>query len=411
MRYLLCVLCLFAAISCQEATAPGPPRGGEKILPVAETAFAVVVGHIDSPDKLDTHGYAAQLSVVRSLLATSPSSELRIAWEELAASRKPRFEEGDMILVALTPLPTASLWDQRFPGARGDASVLAVAAAGDAYMHNPDSPTLDLLEHYLRLSVDQREEAPGIEALAQIVASASPGVATSAVQRLPLIAALSSSPEASLRPLAGAMNDASRPPALRKAIVELIGAKKLKALRPQLDGLARRSSSLQATALVAVAAIDGGLPASRAAELLASEDAALRVLGARFAVGDDQERLVGLIKSDPSPEVRGAAAAALIRSRGLAGFADVVPALGDGNATARLAAVEAVGELGAAAVPQLTALARDGSQEEAIGAVLGLDHCGAEGRMALISLAADHPDERVRRVAQLALGKLGGHEH
>jgi hypothetical protein len=396
----------------QPAANPGPPRGGEKLLPAAETAAAVVVGRMEDIEQIDSHGYAAQLNVERSLLASPPASRLRVAWEELAKSRKPRFEAGDGVLIAVSQLPNASLWDQRFPGARADGSVLAVAANGDAYMHSPDGETIGLLEGYLRLAADQRDKVAGVELLAQIAASAAPGVASSAVQRLNAVAGLENIPPDSLRTLGAALDDERRPQALRLAIIDLIGTKKLGALRPQVDALSERASPLQAPALAAIAVLEGGLSAQRAAELLSSSDPAVRAIAVRFATGAEVEQhLATLVKYDPAAEVRGAAAAALIQRRGIYAFDDVVPALADADASARLAAIEAVGKLGADVVPALSALTRDGSLEEATGAVLTLDRCGPSGKAALIAIAADHPDERVRRLAMLALGKLGGHEH
>lgn len=405
------LLLLILLLGCEPA-ATGPPRGGEKLLPAAESATYVVVGRIDDRDKIDLHGYASWLRVERSLLpGTKTPPALRIAWEELAAKREPRFAPGDAVLVALTPLPNASLWDRRFPGARADESVLAVAAGGEGYMHNPDGGTLDLLETYLRLPARDRERAAGVDVLARLVASAAPGGAHSALTRIGAITALQELDESSLAPLGAALEDESRPLALRREIVALIRDRRLSALRPQLEGAAAPGSDLRADALGAIGALDGRLPAAEIGGLLSSDDGAVRAVGVRYAAAPQfEERLRKLIKDDPVPAVRAAAATTVIEMNGIAAFADVVPALGDADSTVRLAAVNAVGGLGAAAVAPLTRLVEDGSLGEATGAVLALDRCGGPGRTALMKVAADHRDERVRNVALLALGKLG-HEH
>ena len=90
--------------------------GGVRLLEAAETAPVTVVGHVLEPRRIDQHGHTALLRVEMSLRGPlEPGAELRIAWEERAASRAPRFEEGDRILVSLERLAGASIWHARFP--------------------------------------------------------------------------------------------------------------------------------------------------------------------------------------------------------------------------------------------------------------------------------------------------------
>ena len=151
----------------------------------AETARRVVAARIDSVAKIDRHGWRATLAVERDLLATAASDApvtevLAIGWEELAEGRPPRFSDGDRVLVALDPLPGQTLWRNRFPKRDG----FAVAERGTAFLRDPDAATLDGLARYLGVAAAEREESPGVEALAALVQTAAAPVAEGAVGRL-----------------------------------------------------------------------------------------------------------------------------------------------------------------------------------------------------------------------------------
>lgn len=400
---------------CQpEPSVSTPPVGGQRLLPAAESATSVVVGRIGAVDRIDQHGRAASLDVVRVVRGeVAEGASLRIAWEELAKSRPQRFQPGDLILVGLDPLPSGSLWDQRFPGARASGEVAAVAAAGEAYLCHPTDTDADLLATYLTLPVGKRQETPGMTALARMAATASPGPAASALARLESLGDITSGLDAeALRWLEQAMLDIERPLSLRRELVRIAADRKVAGLRPAIDRLAGAGSDLRAEALTAVAVFEGGFEQQRVDELLASSAPELRAVGARFARSPaSRPRLAQLVADDASSVVRAAAATSLMAVAGLDGFKEVVPALADADPAVRLAAVEAVSRLGDAAVAPLADLVRDGTLEQATGAVLALDQIGGAGKPVLIEAATQHSDERVRDLAQLALGQMPGHEH
>jgi hypothetical protein len=396
---------LAALIAAQAAAAPLAP--GAALLPAAETARATAVGRIDDVTRLDRSGFAATLRIERVLSGPLPATTIRIAWEELASGRPPRFADGQRVLVALDDLPRASLWRQRF-GA--DSSVLAVAAQGDAYLRDVDGRDLALLAAYLQLD---RGAAPAVRApaLVGVVVDATPPVAEVALTRLASMPDAAAALDA--RAVTRLLDVAAKPDtpkSLRRDIVVYAGNARLAAAAAQLEALARPGAELEAEALTARGEIGGGLPAAEVERLLERPQPALRAVGARFATGAVAERsLPSLVRKDPSPEVRAAAAAALARQRTTWGIDGAIPALGDTDPQVRTAAAQALGALGNPVVAPLDTVART-RPAEARGAITALVLAGPTGIAAVRQLAVDHSDERMRDFARLALGR-GPHVH
>ncbi len=385
-----------------EAGVPAP--GGEPLLAAAETATATVLGTVEEPGQIDLHGWEARLRVERVLAGDlAPGSAVRIAWEELSRGRPARFRDGDRILVALDPLPGASLWGQRFP----DRDALAVAARGDAFLRAADPASVETLAAYLALAPEQRVAEPGVEALAGLVSRAQPPLAQAALTRLGQVPALDSRISPHTREeLARTLADPARAKELQQALLRLIGERQLRSLRPSIEPYAHEGSPLEPDALAALAALDGGLPAERVALLLESENPKLRALGVQYAPGTPSEgRLARLLREDPDPQVRAAALDALLASRGEAALGATSAALFDSDARVREAAVRGVARLGAAAVPTLEHLVERRTAQEASAPLAALALAGPPGREALGRVAADHPDEQVRALARAMLGQ------
>ena len=357
------------------------------------------------PKQLDQHGYAAELEVER-VVAGDPAlagQRLRIGWEELAPRRRPRFEEAGRILVALDPLPTWSLWRQRFP----EGGAWAVAERGQAFLRDPDAATATHLARYLSLPGSERDGAPGVEALIALVAGAHPDVAGAALVRLRRAPGLAKRmSEAARAQLGAALRDATRPRELRAAALELVGARELEALRPVVAELAAPGSALEAPATAALAELDGGLALERVESLLRSADPALRVVGVRHARGTVAEgRLSSLIRTDPDPEVRKAAVRSIVAWRGEAALGDAEAALFDAEPSVRAVAAQAIGAVGEPAVPRLRGLLEGRGMPDAAAPIAALRFAGPAGMAALQEVAQSHPDEKVRAVARLALGQ------
>jgi len=371
-----------------------------------EAGPQLVVGVVMDPRLLDQSGWTARLQVEQALAGPAqPGQSLQIGWEELARSRPPRFEAGRRVVVALVPLPTSSLWRQRFP----TPGVLAVAGDGQAFLREPDAATLSLLERWSKIGTSERDGPAGVAALAALWAGAAPPVAQGALARLAEIPGLDGKvygEGASM--LASGLASPSRSLPLREGVIRLAGERRLFALQPTLESFSRRGDPLEAPALDALGKISLGLPPDRVRNLLSRPEAAIRVVGVRWARGPLLEAVSMMVKADISPEVRAAAVVALFDQQGMTAFDVAAQGLFDPDPAVRAAAARRIGELGPPAVPGLLALLQARAMPEAAALIAALSLAGNEGLDAVQSIAATHPDEKVRAAARLALGKLGG---
>ena len=402
-------LALFASLVIGGAAAAERPMtravGGRDLLRGVETARRTVVAHVESVDALDSQGYRATLAVERDLASPTdapPGETVTIGWEELAKGRPPRFQVGDRVLVALEPLPGYSLWRRRFP----DGKALAVAAKGAAFLREFDAGTVEALARYLRVAPDERSEAPGIEALAQLVANAVDPVAIGAADRLadiPGIATKLREPAAAA--LSAAIASPERSAARRRKLLALAASRRLDDVRPSVIEVTKQGPPLAGVAWSTLAAIDGGLPVETVKRLLDDPDPGVRAVAVREAAGtSEQPRAIAAIRRDPAPEVRSAAVEAMVATRDEAALDAGYAALFDRDTTVRLAASKALGALGADVVPKLRELALGRDGEAATGPLAALSYAGAEGQAALLELAHTHPDEKARGLARMLLG-------
>ena len=314
------------------------------------------------------------------------------------------------MLVVLAPLPNYTLWQRRFAGRDG---VLAIARDGDAFLRAPDAPTFYSLSHYLALGRRGRKDPAGLAYLARMVAVATPPLAAEAADKLADLDDLDERlPPAATEWLARAIDDPARPAALRERTLRLVAEAKLTAVRETVEAQSAAGRALRPQALAALASLDGGLDADLVETLLADADPALRAVAAAHLDGDAVDaRLKQLTATDPGPGVRTVAALRLIERARLAALDTALPLLGDEDDSVRSAVARAVAGLGEAAVDRVAAFARSGERRAAQGAVLSLSFDGGAGARALLALSEDHPDEAVRALATLALGKAGGHSH
>jgi hypothetical protein len=399
------------------AAADERPRaaGGVRLVEALEAAPTAVVAVVAEPRQIDAHGFAARLRVESSLAGPVPAgAELRIAWEELAGSRAPRFAEGDRVLVALEPLPGASIWATRFPDPALRSQVFGVSMRGEAFLRSPSPLAVGRLEHYLRLAASDREGANGVALLAEIAAVCEPPLAAAAAERLARHSELDEkldSASAALVVRALLRTDAG--PALSTALLELVARERPPALRPPLEALAARETLAPAVVFEALAALDSGVAPARAARLLADPSPAHREVAARHASGPKaQLELARLARSDPASAVRAAAVERLVALGGDSALEDGLSALHDPDPGVRGAAVRALGSLGASAVPGLRAKVDSNDPDAARAAVVALQLTGSsEATAALAEIAESHGDEGVRALAAIALGRKIGHVH
>ncbi|HEU4431122.1 MAG TPA: hypothetical protein VFT98_20360 [Myxococcota bacterium] len=397
------------------AATPGPPAEKPRAAPgallaPAETAAHVVAGTIGALRQLDAQGFSAELEVERALAGgSSPGAKLRIAWEELAASRALRFAQGERVLLALEPLPSGSLWMKRFP----QRDAWAVAGRGEAFARDPAPATLDAIGPYLRLPRMARAGSPGVTALAQIARLAEQRQALEAIEQLALRPALAPQLVAAARDALGALLlDATRPDEVRAGALTLAARRRLTALEPEARKLSAAGGALAPLAVEALGAM-GALSPEEARRHRASSDPRMRAAIVRGAPASvDAAKLEALARRDTAGEVRAAALEALARREGARAAGAAIDALFDADANVQAAALRVLPAFPAESAPVLRARvfgARAHDTEAMRPALAGLSLLGPDGAAVLREIERDHPNEDLRRLAQFLLGRTPEH--
>ena len=367
-----------------------------------------MVGTVTRTARLDEHGYRATLALERVLAGeVGDEPSIPIGWEEFNVERGSRFDDGERVLLALEPVPGQTLWVRRFPHRKG----WVIGARFGAYLRNPDPATTNLLTAYLRLDPPSRRSQPGVTGLALLVAGGHPVLAEAAVARLRTIPGLAGKLAGGGRQvLAQALSDPGRPPEVREALLSLAGVRRLEALRPVIAPLATPGDPLEAPALTALALLDDGIAAEEVAELLERDDGAIRLVAVVYgADAIPDARLATLLRNDRATDVRAAAVATLLRRRRLEALEDAIPALFDSEGSVRGEAVLQIAALGPAVVPALTALVPGRTAEELTGVFAALRWAGDDGVTVLRDIFDNHPDERVRNLALVTMGRAPKH--
>jgi len=389
--------------------------GGVEIVAAVDRSYPCVVGVTRGIGALDAKAYTAELVVEQPLAGSlTTGSTLRIAWEELASARPPRFAEQERVLVCLEPLPGSTLWLRRFPDPEQRRAVLGVANRGGAFLRSPLPGGLDLLEHYARLTPADRTGAAGTARLVELAARAELPLAEDAAAILATRAALAQQLDAELAGiLIAALLRPDASETLQQNLLSLISERRPPALRPPLVALAARTPPPPALVFEALARLDGGLAPERAAALLRDPSPERRATAARFASGEGAAgRLAERLRSDPDAAVRAAAVTRLVELDGDGALGPAMGTLADENAEVRLAGARAVASLGAAAVPDLRAAVESGRQPAASTAIAALRMTGTkEAHSALVAIAKTHPDEGIRKLAGFAVGEPLGETH
>ena len=410
MRLLVIGLTLLGAAAAAEPAGPRPAAEGTALIEALEAAPLGVVGTIEGCTALDARSWRATVAVESALVGSAePGKRIVIAWEELASTRPPRFANGDRVLLALERLAAGSLWRKRFEDPRELSSVHGVAQRGAAFLRMPAPGSVSILQHYLLLPADLRAGPAGQRHLIALAADAQRPLALSAARRLAALA--SGAPLGAedaalvLSALARAESDAE----LATSLLSWIERRQPLGLIPALDAAQGVPAGAPAIFVRARGRLGEGLPGERERALLASPSAALRAAAADVAGPAQIARLAELVRGDRVPDVRLAALKRLARLDAAAALEPLLAAFADADAAVRNAAALHVAAFGPEVVPRLReAAGRPWPAPQS--AVLGLSHANSEeSRAALAELAEEHPDERVRTLAAVALGRPIGH--
>ncbi len=385
--------------------------GGTGILAAGENGAIVVAGSVRNPAKIDLHGYRADFYVEAVVSGdVGIGDTVVIAWEELAKERTVRFEHDQGALLALAPLPTQSIWRNRFK--KSDGVVRIVASEGNAFLREPAAGTVATLTHYFAMARSAREAAPGLVRLVDLVAEAETPVAREALDLLTERQQhLGDTTEGARWALARSVADERRDLDLRRDTLAFLAAVRANGVRDLVEKLTEVEGPLQGDAWRALDALDGGLSGERIDTLLASTSPPLRAVGASLARSEARAKLAAIVAKDPDPTVRASAVERLVALFQEDAFEEVAPALRAEDKDLGIAAARAVGRIGEAVIPKLVAMADEDPAPGHERAVLALSLTGPKGRSALKELYLGHKDEKVRNLAGLALGQLPGHKH
>lgn len=404
---------LFGTAGAADAAARA--KGGEQLLEAMEASPETLVGNVVSVRKLDRFGFAATLEVEQALRGDYHATQkLDLVWEELAPSRAPRFAQGDRILAVLAPMPAISIWLERLPDPDARAAARGIAMEGDAFLKGPHPKTVDQLLHYLAMSREARRGEPGVALLIELAADAELPLAESAVRRLSSLDRLPDplAPDTARRLVAVLLRpDASE--ALSDGVVALIATRRLEATRSPLEALVARKPRPPAAVFAALAELDDGLSPERTRALLRDAPSRYREVAARSARGPESEALLRrLSRSDPDASVRTAALERLAELEGERAIDPLADALGDPEPEVRRTSVYALAALGEAALPTLLRV-MDGNDPTAAQAALASMSLvnSPEAHAAMVDVADHHPDEGLRTLAAIALGRQVGHTH
>jgi HEAT repeat protein len=380
-----------------------------------ERAPLTVVAEVGATTRIDLHGRSAVLTVETPLTGdVREGASLRIAWEELAVSRDDRFRDGERVLVALEPLPGSSIWIQRFPDADVRARVLGVAAGGDAFLRDPPLGTVDRLEHYLAMNHQARAGDPGSAVLVDLAEQAPLPLAIAAVRRLegrPGLDAMLG--RRSVERLVRVLLRPDATPPLEDAVIDVVSGAPLPSARPVLTALVEGEARPPASVYAALAALDGGFSADRTTQLLDGAPARHREVAVRNATGKGAISLLERTsRSDPDASVRAAALERLAVLEGEDAVEPLARGLGDPDAPVRRAAMNRLAALGDPALPTLERVIDGNDPLAARTALASLSLMRSSAAQAALTEIADaHPDEGLRALAGVALGRPLGEAH
>ncbi len=381
---------------------------GSELLDALEQAPLIVVGQVEQTGRLGPTGRVASLTVERSLRGESRPLRLEVVREELAPSLPDRLQPGRRMLLALEPLPTASIWKRRLPEAERRAAAHHIAGRGSGTLLRPRAYTLDRLEHWLALTPEARSGDAGAIILAQLVPVADPRLALECVASLDTPALESRlSPALQERVLAGLDREEH---GIARALALVLERRRPSGLAPVLEArVAERGVDATASLLYAAGALGAAAPSFAADAKLGPEQ---RRALTRWRSGPGAaDALARSLQRSEDPQVRAAAVERYLELRGVEGLEEALRSLEDPEPSVRAAGSRAIATLGPDAVVPLFEYAGRGSGDAARAAVATLSRMGLKAHLALARLADEHADEDVRMLARMAVGRPVGHDH
>lgn len=418
--FALSLVCMLAAAchrgptpEAETVASPAVTLRPSRVLTSLPGSRGVVLGEVRRVARIDRHGYRAALEVIQPLSGPFAAEEvLELGWEELATGRAPRLQVGRRFLVVVEPLPRTTLWLNRVPAALRTDHFVAIAGAGEALLPEPAEPTVKAVVTYLTEPNRETPEGEAAALLRLVGSRAESGLLLEAIHLLREQADFIPREQGETTGiLAGILRDTAQSPLIRIELLHLVEARRWQALKGVVEELLPSPGDLGLAALQARIALDPTLPKEAMTGLLRSFDPVRRAIGIRaFAASEESgsTELEALWGEERDESVRQAILETLARQRGRNAVPFLLKALGDESPTIRVASGTELAQLGPEIVPALLQGATTGSFLEVQGVILALDRLGSPGAAALQKLAVEHADERVRTLAQMALGRMPG---
>ena len=422
MRRVGWVVAFLSWLGCGAIAAASTTTDQARLVTTFETAPGLLVGTVSKVESVLYGGWIATIDVER-VLRGEKVEQVEVAWEEPVPALPSRIESGRRILVATEPMSTASIWKKRVPDPARRARLLSIASKATAFVERPKASELSDLEHYLALDRDARRGDAGIVYLAALSAGAEPKLAIAALATLDAVPNLSVRlSDVSAVHLCNAILRQGRMPEatpgtaesdVSDAALALVERRRPRALRPVVESrIAQRQPNVPAVLYAALGAIDGRIPDDIALALLASASIEHRIAAARWASGEKgRQRIRYLLRGDPEPAVRAAAVQRLLQLEAERGLDDAVRTLDDPSPEVRLAAMRSIAKIDPEAISELEYIVESGTEEGQRSAIVTLSMMGKEAHQLLLQISEQHPDESLRTLAGIAVGKPLGHVH
>ena len=383
------------------------------IFELADQSDVVVIGTVKSA--VPTKNGKLEVFTIEPARALKgdAGAELHLVQELLFRETKPYFAAGTRTLVFVVPLPNYTTFrDALGEGAFWRWSERLETAADIAPLS--DAMLVEPLAEYLAVRHDPAATA---RVLGRLLASPSPKLRSDALAALEAREELMPLLDAdALAPWQKFLADQRMPPAERAEPLVRLARRGAVGVVPIAAEIAASGGPLQAAAVDALVSLGKPPEESRLLTYSHSDEPALRIAAvrglARTPTDGALARLETMITQDPSREVRVAALQALGQTQDDRAVAMLAKATGSKDKDEINAAAESLGRIASpAALKALTDILVHGGFDAQTAAAFALKRSGKwEAIEALEDQAANHPDPRVRKIADIALGHAK-HEH
>ncbi len=393
---------------------PGRVATAASVFDLADQSDVVAVGTV-AKTAVAEGGKLEVFTVepARVLKGGALDGELMLVQEMLFPTTKPYFATGTRTLVFAVPLPNYTSYREALgEGTYWRWTERLDTAADVATLSDP--AMIEPLVTYLTVRDDPAATA---RHLGTLLASPVPRLRADALATLEERDALMPLLDAeALAPLAAFLADPRIPPTVRAAPLVHLARHGAAGIGAIAEKIAASGGPLEAAAVDALVSV--GKPPDEARLLAYSrrDDPALRIAAVRGLAQDGSpaalDRLEAILAADPASEVRVATLQALGGVTSDRAVALLAKALHEDDKERINAAAESLGRIGSpAAIAALADVLEHGTLDAQTAAAFALKRSGKWQAVEVLEDQAEHhPDARVRKIANVALGKES-HEH